>query len=161
MLRTRIPRFLIVVFVGLSLVVGSCQECTEERKTTGEFLGPDYWPLYGRWSLENVGMDAHQNADGPESGTMHEITWEADGTFVVEWANEVIQIGHVERIDEVTVLQDSSFLITVILESDCPKKDGWFCGEHTLTAGEQMLITGFSFPWGDSDRRKSLRYSKL
>lgn len=168
MLETRIHRLLIIMFASLSLFAVSCQECTEDRKTTGEFLGPDYWPLYGRWSLENVGMDAHQNADGPESGTMHEITWEADGTFVVEWANDVIQVGHVRTVNSVNTLGENHFHITVFLDNDCPKKNPWFCGEYTITASSDitngqgsMLMTGFSFPWGDTDRRKALSYVKL
>ena len=160
----------ITIILGLLLVLAlpSCKECSEDDKSPGTFLGPDYWPLYGTGRLEKVGVDAQENADGPESGYMHEITWDADGTFMVEWANEVIQVGHVERITKVSTLDHNSFLITTELESDCPKKNPWFCGEYTITAAADsvsgvgdMYMTGFAFPWGDSGRRKTLRYAKI
>ena len=160
----------ITIILGLLMMLAlpSCKECSEDDKSPETFLGPDYWPLYGTWRLEEVRIDAYENSDGPSSGYMHEITWDADGTFVVEWANEVIQVGHVEEIVKVSVLQENAFLITVNLESDCPTKDPWFCGEYSITAATDsisgdgaMQTTGFSFPWGNPSRRKSLRYDKI
>lgn len=162
-------RFITIMF-GLILMLGisSCKECTEDDKSPEAFLGPDYWPLYGTWRLVRVSVDQHEYAQGPESGYMNEITWETDGSFVVEWANEVIQVGHIERVVKVSAQDHNSFLITVDLESDCPKKTPWFCGEYTVTAAADsvanigdMYMTGFSFPWGDLDRRKTLRYDRL
>ena len=158
----RLTRTLFVI-VGLLLAFGlsSCRDCSEDHKRPEEFLGPDYWPLYGTWRLEDVRIDAYENSSGPESGYMHDITWNADGTFVVEWANDIIQVGHVEKIVESTILPSGAFLITVELESDCPKKNPWFCGEYTVTAGTVLLMTGFSFPWGSPGERKGLGYERL
>ncbi|TNF29568.1 MAG: hypothetical protein EP314_02505 [Bacteroidetes bacterium] len=158
----------LLLALAMAVALPACKECSEDDKRPKEHLGPDYWPLYGTWRLLNVGMDEHQNASGESSGYMHEITWDADGTFVVEWANEVIQVGHVEKIVKETAVYPYSFLITVELESDCPKKNPWFEGEYVLSAGVDsslqigsMSLGGYSFPWGDSNRAKVLLYEKL
>lgn len=142
--------------------------CTEADRNPETELGPNYWPLYGTWRLENVGVDEHENADGPVSGFMHDLTWNSDGTFVVEWEDDVIQVGHIEGLYSVELLEENRFHITVDLESDCFDGIPWFSGEYTVAAATdsvsfegQLLLTGLSFPWGNQSRIKALFYDRV
>ena len=81
--------YFILFLAGLvsALFLPACNDepdlivCSEAASNPETELGSDYWTLYGTWRLTNVGVDEFENADGPVSGVMHEITWEPNGTF--------------------------------------------------------------------------------
>ena len=158
----------IALLSAVILFAPSCRKCDETRGRSEVFLGPDYWPLYGRWELRGLSSGASETALGPESGYMHGITWYADGTFVVERINEVIEVGHIEKVISVNILEDNYFHIAVLLKSDCPKKAPWFTGQHSITAsgdinsGQRSLsMSSYSFPWGTDHVIKGLGYDQL
>lgn len=136
------------------------KKCIWDCETIEEFLGRNLWPLCGYWSLGNVHIECKDHAYWLEMDTMHQVDCDANGTFVVELVNDVIQVGFAEKIIKKTALLDSSLLMTVNLESACTKKDALLHDEYAHTASRQMLIGRLLSPWRDLNTRKFLIHAK-